>query len=137
MTLRIPANVRNAALAAVGALADAGSGPGTLKIYTGAQPGAAGAAPTGTLLATFVLTDPAYGAPSAGSMALDADPDISAVCAADGTAGWGRVADSDGNAIYDGACTVSGGGGEFILNEVTLLNGQTVVLLSGSISIPG
>src|SRR5690349_5887581 len=102
-TLRINTSARNAAVKAVTDLVDAGTGAGTIKIYSGSQPATPATAASGTLLATVVLGDPAFSAPSNG-VAAGADPAaVNAV--ATGTAGWCRVADSDGNAVLDGDVT--------------------------------
>lgn len=134
MALRLPPNVRNAAVDAVVDLVDAGSGPGTLKIYTGAQPASATSPATGTLLVTFTLADPAFESAASGSAAIDADPDITATAVADGTAGWGRVADSSGNVVFDGSAGLSGA--QFVLNALAIVTGQTITLTSGTFSTP-
>lgn len=96
MTLRVPTAGRNAGLNAIFDRADAGTGPGTIEYRTGAQPATADTAASGTLLATFVLADPAFFVAAAGVKDLDADPDISATAVAAGTAGWARCYSNDG-----------------------------------------
>src|SRR5690242_3134582 len=98
-TLRLNTSARNAAVKGVADLIDAGSGPGTIKIYSGSQPASPATAPTGTLLATVVLGDPAFAAPANGVVA-GADP-AAVTASTSGSAGWCRVADSDGNAVMD------------------------------------
>jgi hypothetical protein len=132
--LRLASPARSASVKAVADLIDAGSGPGTLKVYSGSQPATPATAPSGTLLATIVLTDPAFGAPSTGVVA-GGDP-ASVNAAATGTAGWCRVADSDGNAVLDGDVTATGGGGFCQLSNTSLTSGAPVDLTSLSLTMP-
>lgn len=133
MTLRIPDAVANAVLNLVADLADAGAAAGTLSLYSGAQPANANGAPSGTLLATVDLVDPAFGAAAARSVAI-ADP-APVTGAADGDAGWFRVEDSNGTTVFDGAVTVTGGGGELELSTVTVSVGVTVDITGFSLSV--
>ena len=133
MALRISTSARNAAADAIADLVDAGTGAGTLRIYTGTQPATPNTAVTGTLLATVTLVDPAFGAASTGVVTL-ADPG-SVTGAADGTAGWFRVYDSDSNAVFDGACGTSGA--ELNLNTTTISTGVTVDITGGTLTMPG
>jgi hypothetical protein len=134
MTLRISTTARNAAADAVVDLVDAGAAAGTLKIYTGAQPATANTAPSGTLLATVTLVDPAFGNAATGTAAA-ADP-AAVTGAAAGTAGWFRVADSNGNTVFDGAVTATGGGGELELATTTISVGVTVDISALTITMP-
>lgn len=134
MTFRVAVAGRNAGLDSALDRANAGAGPGTIKIYTGAQPATADTAETGTLLVTFTLADPAFAAASAGVKDLDADPDLSAAAAATGTAGWARCEDSDGNNVFDGSVGTSGT--DFIINSTSITTGQTVNLTLGSVTDP-
>lgn len=134
MTVRVATDSRNAALAAVNVKANAGSGAATLKVYTGAQPANANTAESGTLLATFTMADPCFETESTGVMDFDANPDISATAVATGTPGWARLADSAGNAVLDG--TVGTSGTDFIIDTATLVSGQTINFLSGSVTFP-
>lgn len=135
MATRISTTARNAAVAAIAALADADAGAGTLKIYTGSQPASADTAPSGTLLATFTLSDPAFGSPASGVVTLQGLP-LSTTGAAAGTAGWGRLADQSGDSVQDGAVTATGGGGEIQLNSTTISVGVSVQLTSGTLTMP-
>jgi hypothetical protein len=134
MAIRIADAVREDMVTAVAAAINAGSGPATLEVRTGSQPANADTTASGTLLVTFTLADPATEAPTAGSLPLDLDPDISATAAASGTAGWARLKDSDGNTILDG--TVGTSGTDYIITSTTITNGQTVTLISGGYTLP-
>lgn len=133
-TLRLNTSARNAAVKAVADLIDAGSGAGTISIYSGAQPATPATAPSGTLLATVVLGDPAFAAPSNGVVA-GADP-AAVNAAATGTAGWCRVADSTGAAILDGDVTASGGSGFMQLSSTALTSGSPVDITSLQLTMP-
>jgi hypothetical protein len=133
-TLRLATSARNAAVKAVTDLIDAGSGPGTIKIYTGSQPATPATAPSGTLLATVVLGDPVFSAPSTG-VSAGADP-AAVNAAASGNAGWCRVADSDGNTVLDGDVTATGGGGFMTLSSIALTSGAPVDITSLQLTMP-
>jgi hypothetical protein len=133
MATRLPANVRNAMVDAVVDLLDAGAGAGTVEIRTGAQP-AAGAAATGTLLATATLSDPAFGASASGTATAAAIAAVAAV--ADGTAGWFRAKDSDGNMVIDGSITETGGGGDMELNTDQLSTGVDFDITAWTVTQP-
>lgn len=135
MVTRIATNVRNAMADAAVDLIDAGPGAGTVQIRTGAQPATAGTTATGTLLGTLTLSDPAFGAASngvatAGAVTGDSSADAS------GTAGWFRVLDSTGATVMDGAISVSGGGGDMILDTVAIVAGGTINITSWTVTQP-
>lgn len=134
MTTIISSALRTSIADRVTALVDAGVAAGTLKIYTGAQPAGPGTAPTGTLLVTFTLTDPAFAAAVAGVADLDADPDLSAIAGNTGTAGWFRIADSDGNGVLDGAVATSGS--QLNLSSTSITSGGTVTITAGTVTAP-
>jgi hypothetical protein len=141
MAIRINDAARNAAADAVAALVNGGSGAGVLRIYTGTQPATPATAPSGTLLAEFTLSDPAFAAASSGSAALDVTPALTDDGLAAGTAGWFRLLDSteaasDGQGVLDGSVTATGGGGDMTLNTTTISVGVSVEVTSGSITMP-
>lgn len=116
---------------------DAGAGPGLLRIYSGSAPATADAAATGTLLAELTMSDPAFGAaadvnPGARATANAITDDSSAN--ANGTAGYARVVDSDGNNPIQ--LTVGVGSGELQLTTLTVVAGQPVTVTSLTITMP-
>jgi hypothetical protein len=133
-TLRHSTTARNAAAAAVVGLLDAGPGPGTLQIRSGAMPASPETAATGTLLATVVLSDPAAGAPATG-VATITDP-AAVTGAAAGTAGWARFLDSTGAAVLDCDVTATGGGGAITLSTTTISVGVTVDMGAITYTVP-
>ncbi|MEU6754771.1 hypothetical protein ABZ914_51830, partial [Spirillospora sp. NPDC046719] len=132
---RISTAARSAAADAIAGLLDAGSGAGTIKVYSGSQPATANDAESGTLLVEFELADPAFGAASSGVASLAGTP-LSAVGAAAGTAGWFRAEDSTGANVLDGSVTATGGGGDLELSTTTVSIGLTVELTSGTVAMP-
>jgi hypothetical protein len=136
MATRIPTAAQNAAANAVGDRADGGAGPGTIDVFTGAQPATANDAETGDLLLTFTLSDPAWSAAVAGVKTLDVTPVPAAVGADDGVAGWARMKDSTGATVIDGAVTATGGGGQFTLSTTTVSVGLDVEITSGTLTMP-
>lgn len=134
MALRLAAASRSAAADAVVDRLDAGSGPATIEVRTGSQPATPATGATGTLLVTFTLNDPAFGSASAGAAALGVSPAVTATGVADGTAGWFRAKDSDGNVVLDGACGTSGA--ELNLSTTTISTGLSVSITSGSYTQP-
>lgn len=100
MTLRYATALRTTRMDAVKTAIDAGAGPGTIAIYTGAQPASPATAPSGTRLATLTMTDPC-GSVVTGVLTASAITEDSAADAA-GDAGWFRISDSTGAAVLDG-----------------------------------
>lgn len=125
MSWKRSANAKAVALAAWLALCEAGAGPGKLRIYSGTQPATGGGGLSGnTLLVEFTLNDPAS---SAG--VFSTSPAVSANATATGTATWGRLVDSDGNAVADGAVGV-----ELTLSSTSITNGNSYSFTGGTIT---
>ena len=113
---------------------DAGSGPGTAKIYSGTIPATPETAATGTLLAELVLTKPC-GVVAGKKLTFSAiTQDLEANNT--GYAGYVRLADSDGNAIIDGDVTSTGGTGVLKLNVTLITALGPVFINSFELSIP-
>ena len=129
MAVRLSAALANAIDDAV----NAGTA-GTIKIYTGTQPATADTAASGTLLATFTLADPAFGASSGGTITLNSTP-LTVAAAASGTAGWFRM-ESNGPTVtvLDGSVGTSGH--QINLNTTSITLGVNVTITSGTITMP-
>jgi phospholipase/lecithinase/hemolysin len=126
---------RNAAIAAVAALFNAGSGgsSASCKIYQGTIPASPQAAPTGsTLLVTIPLANPAFGAPSTGTVSIPGS--VSATVATSGTAQWARFVDLSGNAVVD--MTVGISSADINFDVVAFIAGGTAALSALSITQP-
>lgn len=141
MTLRISTVARNVACDGIVDLVDGGSGSGAIRVYSAPQPATPGTSPTGTLLAEFTLSDPAFGASSNGAATLDLTPALTDVGLAAGTAAWFRALDSTeaagtGLGIFDGVVTTTGGGGDLTLNTTTISVGVDVEITLGTVTMP-
>lgn len=135
MAIALATATRNVLINALTALIDAGAGPGTIKVYSGASPGP-NAAPTGTLLATFTLNDPAFGGGAVGVATMDNTPVPTATGLAAGTAGYFRLEDSVGTDILDGTVTATGGGGDIELNTTTISVDLALEITNGTLTQP-
>lgn len=107
---------------------------GTLKIYTGSQPASGDDAASGTLLVTINLPADAMAAAASGVAVKSGT--WSGVAVADGTAGWFRFANSGATRNYDGSVTVTGGGGDIELDDVSIVTDQTVIINTFTITQP-
>lgn len=119
-------------------LVDAGSGVGKVEIYSGTQPAVNGSL-TGTLLASFDLDDPAFGnaaASGSGAVATAASLPIASVGLAAGAAGYGAVVDSDDTVRWTGTVTVTGGGGDFTIDNTSIAVDQVVNLTAFTFTLP-
>lgn len=134
MATRPHTTSRNAAVDAIVDRLDDGTGAGYIEIRTGSQPATGDAAATGTLLGTLTCSDPAFGAASSGTATASA---ITSDTSADatGTAGWFRAYDSDANAVLDGDITVTSGGGDLELDDVSIVAGGTIAISSWTVSL--
>lgn len=109
---------------------------GSIQVRTGAQPATANDAATGTLLATFTLANPAYGAAANGVLTLDADPDLEVNGSATGTAGWFRVLTSGAATVRDGAVGATGSGAQLELSSTSIQSGVPVRITAGTFTMP-
>lgn len=126
----LPTNIRNS-LADVVADAHDVSGAGTIEVRTGSTPGA------GTLLLTFTLNNPAYGAAGAtvaGRADLATGSSISATAVATGTAGHARVKNGAGATVQD--LSVGTSGAELNLSTLSVVLGVVYQLTGGTITQP-
>ena len=113
---------------------DAGSGPGTAKIYSGTIPASPETPATGTLLAELVLSKPC-GVVAGKKLTFSAiTQDLEANNT--GYAGYVRLSDSDGNAVIDGDVTSTGGTGVLKLNVTLITALGPVFINSFELSIP-
>lgn len=131
--VRLPAATRSALADAYNTLINGGSGPGTIKVYTGTQPATGGGGLSGnTLLGMLTFSDPAASAASSGVLTFSTiTSDTSAD--ASGTATWARIADSNGTTVFD--CDVSTSGATINLNSVTIVAGDTIAISSFTLTV--
>lgn len=129
MATRLSTASRNAAANAVVDQLDSG---GTLRIYTGSQPASAEDSPTGDLLAEITLPSPTFGAASNGvATANSIDPGEGED---DGTAGWFRAVDDNGDTVLDGSCGTSAA--DMILNTTSISLGVEIEIVSWTYGQP-
>lgn len=133
MAVRLSESLADDLADAVDTAVNAGGSAGTIKIYTGSQPATADTAESGTLLATFTLADPAFGAASGGVITLAGVP-LTVAAADTGTAGWFRMETSGGTNVLDGSVGTSGN--QINLNTTSITNGVNVTITSGTITMP-
>lgn len=110
---------------------DAGSGPGKLLIYGDTAPANANTAiTTQTLLLELVLQDPC-GTVSGSVLTFDVTPAISDDALDTEAATFGRFVDSDGNVVLQGDV-----GSDITMTDTTLESGQTVTVVSATLTEP-
>ena len=132
--MRLATDTRNKACDGCVDDIDAGAGAGTIKIYDGTQPASANTAvSTQTLLATLTFSDPAFGAASSGVATASAITSDSSADAT-GTASWARIADSDGNTVFD--CDVGTSATTIVLNSASITSGGTVACTAFTVTQP-
>ena len=132
--LRLATATRNALADAFDDAVNAGSGAATIKLYSGTQPADANTGLSGnTLLATFTLDDPAFGASSSGVITLAGVPRTTTGAAA-GTATWARCETSTPGTVFD--CDVGTASATLILNTTTISVGVDVSITAGTITMP-
>ncbi len=132
-TLKLSTSARNALANALKTAIDTGAGAGgTIKIYTGSMPAIPQDSATGTLLVTLTFSKPSFGAAATGVITANAIPQVNA--GNTGTAGYARIADSDGNAIMD--VDVGTSGATINLNTTAIVSGGPVVITSATLTVP-
>lgn len=134
MAFRLATDTRNKACDAIVDDIDAGSGAGTLKIYTNAQTASVGGSEAGnTLLGTLTFSDPAFGSAASGTATASA---ITSDTSADnnGTAGHFTIQDSSANAHSDGTC--GQGSGDMSFDNSVIVQGGTIACSSATVTVP-
>lgn len=131
MALQLSAAVRNAILDAIEAAIGASA---ILKIRSNSVPANCAASDTGTVLATLNLPSDWMAGASGGSKAKSGTwEDTSAD--ATGTAAHWRLYASDGTTCHaQGTVTVTGGGGDLTVDNVSFASGQPFTITSFSFS---
>jgi len=128
--LRKNIDLRNVQADFLGSVFDAG----TLEIYTGTQPADPNSAPTGTLLCTITLPNPAFGAAVAGVVTkagtwADTATDT-------GTAGWARFISASTDETFDVVVTEDPLDNDLLINSADITIGNTVTVISLTVTIP-
>lgn len=125
MALTLRTTLRTTLATAIRDDIDSGTGAGLIKVYTGTKPAGPDTAITSqTLLGTLTCSDPC-GSVASGVLTFSAITQDSAADAT-GTATWARITTSAGDAVADVSITTSGGGGDLIMNTVTVVTGGPI-----------
>lgn len=103
---------------------------GTLKVYTGNQPLDPTSVPSGTLLASITLPDPAFVEATNGECIKTGD--WSGAATDTGVAGWFRLTSSDGLNSIDGSVSTSLGTGDIIASTINFAIGDPVEVTSAT-----
>lgn len=103
---------------------------GTLKLYPGTRPSTPDFPTVELPLVQFTLTYAT--APSGGKLALSNTP-VAAEILASGVAAWFRV--ETGTYKFDGIVTMEGAGGDIILTNTSLIQGEILALKKMDFSI--
>lgn len=131
MALQLSVAVRNAQLDAIETTIGTSA---VLKIRTGSAPANCAAADSGTVLATLSLPSDWMAAASSGSKTMTGTWSDSSADNA-GTAAHWRIYASDGTTCHaQGTVTVSGGGGDMTVDNVSFNTGQAFSITSFSIT---
>ena len=127
MTVQYSVSVRNARLDVIESTIGASA---ILKIRTGAPPVNCTAADSGSVLATVNLPADWMAAAAAGAKSKSGTwQDLSADAA--GAAAHFRIYDSGGAACHmQGTCTITGGGGDMILDNTNFAVGQVFTVVN-------
>lgn len=122
--------VRNARLDAIETAV--GASP-KLQFRTGAKPANCAAASSGTLLAEVTCPADWMASASAGAKALSGAWTVAA--SGTGDAGHYRLMDSAGTTCHEqGTITMSGGGGDMTVDNVSIAAGQTVTVTTKTLT---
>jgi len=136
----MPMRIANAGARAMADVLAALANGGTLRLYSGSQPAEADAAPTGTLLASGALPNPAFGAATDGAPGgVATAAAIAAITAsAPGTLGWFRVLSSGGATIWDGNIGLGASGADMIVAGASLavVAGSSITISSLTVTMP-
>lgn len=135
MTTRLSTAGCNAMLNAITALIDAGAAAGYVEIRTGTQPASITTPATGTVLGVLTLGDPAFAAAANRQAAANAITDDSAADNS-GDAGWYRAYDSNGTAVIDGSVSITGGGGDMQMDDISIVAGGVITISSWTLVMP-
>jgi hypothetical protein len=133
MSIKLATAIQTARTEVIRAACDAGAGAGQINFYSTPIPATRGEAiTTQTLLASCVLHD-SVGTVTNGVLTFLAINDDVAVDAS-GAIAFGRIVDSDGTFVLDGDAGVTGSGALFIFNNVSVVAGGIVRILSMSLA---
>lgn len=131
MAINVNDALANSILAGIQTIFDGG----TLEFRTGSRPATAGAAATGTVVASITLPTPSFATPASRSMAKAGTwEDTSAD--ASGTIGYARMKNTGDTQRIDFTVTATGGGGDIQVDNTVLAAGQDFKVTAATIAYP-
>lgn len=133
--LRLKTAIRTSCVTPILTAIDAGSGAGTIKIYSGTIPADIDTAPSGSnlILAELTFSDPC-GTVTDGVLTMGAITQDSSANNT-GLARWARILDSTGATVADVDVSSTGGGGTLQLNTVNIVAGGPVLITSFTVTV--
>lgn len=134
-TVRYATTLKNSMLTPIRDAIDAGSGAGTIKVYTAPMATLpSDAISTQTLLGTLTFSDPSGATPTGGTFTASAVTQDSSADAT-GTAAWARIQDSTGTVVMDVDITVTGGGGAMQMNTTAIVILGPILISAMTVSL--
>lgn len=139
MALSLSNATAQVACNAVADAVDAGAGTSLLRIYSGSVPASADTAlGAQVVLVEFELPEPSFG------NAVDANPGATATnepvdsvqADATGTATFFRILNGDGNVVFQGSVSDTGGAGDLKLSSTSIISGIDVTVVSLTLTMP-
>lgn len=132
MTVQRSTAVRNARLDAIETTIGTAA---KVRILTGTQPATCATAESGTLLVAYTLASDWAANASSGSKAFSSTP-IAGTASGTGTAGYYRITDNAGTTCHEQG-TVGTSGTDLIIDNASIVSGQTVNITSWTKTYPG
>ena len=124
MAITHATGVRNTLADLIDTLVNTGAGTAVLKLRDAT-----------TDIVSFNLAATAFGAASGGTITLASTP-IAGTAGASGDVDGFQVLDKDGNLVFSGTVTATGGGGDIEITNISVANGQGCSLTSFTYSAP-
>ena len=137
MSFRLAVNTQNRACSNLVGTIDIGgttTATGIINIYSGSQPATPATTASGTLLVSIPFNNPSFGSPASGVATMVTSTAVSATVATSGTAGWFRVVDRAGAAVFDGSVALSGADMNF--DNTSFVSGGTATISSMTVTEP-
>ena len=107
---------------------------GTIEVYTGTQPADPNSGPSGSLLVTIDIPNPAFGSPRGGVVTKSGT--WSDIATGTGTAGYARFISADTLKTMDIPVSNVPASGMLLINDVDITIGNTVTVVSLTITEP-
>lgn len=133
MAFRLGTTMRNNACNGIVDTIDQGSGAGTIRMYTGAQPTNVSDNPSGTALGTLTFSDPAFGNSATGVATASAITSDSSADAS-GTCQHAAIYDSDVNPLAD--ADAAQGSGTVNFDNNVIVAGGVIAISAMTVTVP-